>query len=380
MASSLLARPWTPPAQAVPRDLVTCEVEPRGPARLALVTDAWLPQTNGVVNTLTRLVTHLEALGTRVLVLSPSGHVTLPLPSYAEIRLVCDPWTAERRLWRFAPDAVHVATEGPLGAWFRARLGRRGLRFTSSFHTRFPEYVAARLPLPLACGYAYERWFHGGAEHTLVGTVSLMRELRERRVGRDLVHWPRGVDTEQFHPDRRAPAVFAGLPRPVWLYVGRVAVEKSLADFLALPLPGSKVVVGDGPSRADLQRRFPEAVWRGFRFGDELAAHYAAADCFVFPSRTETFGNVVLEALASGLPVAAVPSPGPLDLIVEGRNGALDRDLGAACRRALRCSRGEARGSALRYEWRACHERFRAQLVPLRPHALPETSPCPTAN
>ncbi len=345
------------------------------PLRVALVTDAWHPQTNGVVNTLSRLVAHLEAHGARVLVLSPADRVTLPLPSYAEIRLACDPWNAERRLWRFAPDAIHVATEGPLGAWFRARLAWLGVRFTSSFHTRFPEYVAARLPLPLAWGYAYERWFHRGAEHTLVGTVSLMRELVARGVGRHLVHWPRGVDTRQFHPGRRAEAVFAGLARPVWLYVGRVAVEKSLPDFLALPLPGSKVVVGDGPSRAELQRRFPDAVWRGFRFGDDLAAHYAAADCFVFPSSTETFGNVVLEALASGLPVAAVPSPGPLDLLVDGANGALDRDLGAACQRALACSRETARNSALSFEWEACHERFRATLVPLRAQGMPWPSP-----
>ncbi len=344
------------------------------PPRLALVTDAWHPQTNGVVNTLSRLVTHLETRGARVLVLSPEGQRTLPLPSYPEIRLACDPWNAERRLRAFAPHAVHVATEGPLGSWLRARLAWQGLRFTSSFHTRFPEYVAARLPVPLSVGYAFERWFHGAAEHTLVGTLSLMKELDARGVGRRLVHWPRGVDTALFDPRRRRDDVF-DLPRPVWLYVGRVAVEKSLPDFLGLPLPGTKVVVGDGPARADLQRRYPDVVWRGFRFGEELAAHYAAADCFVFPSRTETFGNVLLEAFASGLPVAAVPSPGPLDLIEEGRNGALDVDLHAACRRALPCSPEAARATALRYGWEACHERFRAHLVPLRATAAALSEP-----
>lgn len=342
--------------------------------RLAVVTDAWHPQTNGVVNTLSRLVAHLEGQGVRVLVLSPQGQRTLPLPSYPEIRVACDPWTAQRRLRSFAPHAVHVATEGPLGSWFRARLRWQGLRFTSSFHTRFPEYLAARLPLPLSFGYAFERWFHGAAEHTLVGTLSLMKELAARGVGRRLVHWPRGVDTALFDPRRRRDDVF-DLPRPVWLYVGRVAVEKSLPDFLALPLPGTKVVVGDGPSRAELQRRFPDAVWRGYLFGAELGAHYAAADCFVFPSRTETFGNVLLEALASGLPVAAVPSPGPLDLIEEGLNGALDADLHAACRRALPCSRDAARATALRYGWDACHETFRAHLVPLTAGAASLTSP-----
>ncbi len=349
------------------------------PPRLALVTDAWHPQTNGVVNTLSRLVTHLEGRGARVLVLSPEGQRTLPLPSYPEIRLACDPWNAERRLRAFAPDAVHVATEGPLGTWVRARLAWQGLRFTSSFHTRFPEYVAARLPVPLSVGYAFERWFHGGAEHTLVGTLSLMKELEGRGVGRRLVHWPRGVDTALFDPRLRRDDLF-DLPRPVWLYVGRVAVEKSLPDFLGLPLPGTKVVVGDGPARADLQRRYPDVVWRGFRFGEELAAHYAAADCFVFPSRTETFGNVLLEAFASGLPVAAVPSPGPLDLIEEGQNGALDADLHAACRRALLCPREASRATALRYGWEACHERFRAHLVPLRatPAALSEPASATT--
>lgn len=337
--------------------------------RVALVTDAWHPQTNGVVNTLSRVVRHLEGQGLEVLVTAPDAHRTVPLPSYPEIRLVRDPWNALRRLRAFAPDAVHVATEGPLGIWTRAWLGRHRLRFTTSFHTRFPEYLSARLPVPLGWGYQAVRWFHRPAQYTLVGTASLIRELEARRVGRRLVHWPRGVDTAHFHPGQRREGIY-DLPRPVWLYVGRVAVEKTLDHFLRLALPGTKVVVGDGPSRAELQRRFPEAVWRGWRFGDDLAAHFASADCFVFPSRTETFGNVLLEALASGLPVAAVPSPGPSDLIDEGVNGSVSGDLEAACRRALHCSREAARASALGYSWEACHELFRAHLVPLRPGPL----------
>jgi glycosyltransferase involved in cell wall biosynthesis len=332
--------------------------------RLALITDAWHPQTNGVVNTLSRLTGHLESQGTDVLVIEPRSHRTLPLPSYPEIRVARDPWKAVRRLREFAPDAVHIATEGPLGLWIRGWLGHRGLRFTTSFHTRFPEYLNARLPVPTEWTYGLVRWFHGAAQHTLVGTQSLIRELMARSVGRRLVHWPRGVDSQAFSPEHRRPHTYP-YPRPVWLYVGRVAVEKSIEEFLKLNLPGTKVVVGDGPFRAELQRAFPQAVWRGWRFGQELAEHFAGADCFVFPSRTETFGNVILEAMASGLPVASVPAPGPADIIEDGVNGALSDDLHAACLRARHCSREAARATALRYSWQASHKRFLAHLVPL---------------
>jgi len=333
--------------------------------RLALVTDAWHPQTNGVVNTLSRLVQHLEGQGTRVLVVHAQEHRSFPLLSYPEIRLAADPWRAIPRLRAFDPQAVHIATEGPLGLWISTWLRRRQLRFTTSFHTRFPEYLTARFPcIPLGFGYAIERWFHGRAEHTLVGTQSLIRELDAQRIGRRLVHWPRGVDTERFHPKHRRADTYP-LPRPIWLYVGRVAFEKQLEDFLSLPLVGTKVVVGDGPSRAELQRRFPNTVWRGWRFGEDLTTHFASADCFVFPSRTETFGNVLLEALASGLPVASVPAPGPVDLVQEGVNGAIDESLYAACMRAICCSRDKARESAFKYTWRASHDTFRGHLVPV---------------
>jgi len=243
-------------------------------------------------------------------------------------------------------------------------LQRRGLRFTSSFHTRYPEYVAARVPVPVEWGYHVERWFHNKAERTMVSTRSLLRELRLRGVGRKLVYWPRGVDADLFHPDRRRDEVYP-LPRPIWAYVGRVAVEKSIDAFLSLPLPGTKVVVGDGPQRAELQRRFPEAVFRGWRYGEDLAAHFASADCFVFPSRTDTFGNVLLEALAAGVPVASLPGPGAEDLITDGVNGAVDADLEAACLRALGCGRQQARQSCLRYTFQASHELFRSSLVPM---------------
>src|SRR4029078_6089928 len=299
--------------------------------RLALVTDAWRPQTNGVVNTLVRLVAHLESKGTEVMVIAPDGHRTFRLPSYPEIRVACDPWRAIPRIRDFKPDALHVATEGPLGFWTVGWLRRRGLRFTTSFHTRYAEHRSARLPVPLSWGYGVVRWFHEQAQHTLVSSQSLLEELRTRGVGRQLVHWPRGVDPELFHPAFPSKNVYADLPKPIWLYVGRVAVEKSLDDFLGLTLPGTKVVVGDGSSREELARQYPDVVWRGYRYGDDLSAHFASADTFVFPSRTETFGNVILEELGSGLPVASVPAPGPIDLIAEGVNGAVDDDLRAAC-------------------------------------------------
>jgi glycosyltransferase involved in cell wall biosynthesis len=346
--------------------------------RLALVTDAWHPQTNGVVNTLARLVKHLESQGSEVLVVASDAHRSVPLPSYPEIRVACDPWRAIPRIRAFRPDAVHIATEGPLGFWISAWLRRCGLRFTTSFHTRFPEYLRARFPIPLELSYRIERWFHGRAEHTLVGTLSLIRELNARRVGRRLVHWPRGVDSERFHPRYRRLDTYARLPGPIWLYVGRVAFEKRLEDFLDLPLPGTKVVVGDGPCRDELQRRYPNVVWRGWRFGEDLSTHFASADCFVFPSRTETFGNVLLEALASGLPVASVPAPGPIDLIDDGVNGAIGPSLHEACLRALRCAREDARASAHRYTLRASHDLFSAHLVPaakLIPAFVPREQP-----
>jgi glycosyltransferase involved in cell wall biosynthesis len=345
--------------QSVP---LTADFHPR---KLALVTDAWKPQTNGVVNTLVKLIRSLEAKGTEVMVVSPNEHRTVPLPSYPEIRIATDPWKAVPRIRAFAPDAIHVATEGPLGFWTVGWLRRQRLHFTTSFHTRYAEYLNARAPVPLEWGYQLVRWFHDKAEHTLVSSQTLLDELRARRVGRRLVHWPRGVDATLFHPRHRRASVYAELPGPIWLYVGRVAVEKNLEDFLDLPLPGTKVVVGDGPAREPLQRKYPQVVWRGYQFGDDLAAHYASADCFVFPSRTETFGNVILEAFASGIPVASVPAPGPVDLIQEGVNGAVDDDLLASCKRAILCARDRARSSIVHRTLEAGHDVFRAHLVPV---------------
>lgn len=341
--------------------------------KLALVTDAWHPQTNGVVNTLDRLVRDLTARGVEVRVLAPepAQHRTFQMPLDEDYQLAWDPWRTVARIRDFAPDSVHVATEGPLGLWVNQWLRSRGMSFTTSFHTRFPEYLEARFHVPRAVGNGMERWFHRAATHTLVGTRSLMRELAQERIGKKLVLWPRGVDAKRYHPSHRQVGLFAGLPRPIWLFVGRVAPEKSVEDFLRLELPGTKVVVGDGPARPKLERAFPNAVFRGFRFGAELSAHYASADCFVFPSRTDTFGNVILEALASGIPVAAVPAPGPVDLITDGVNGAVDESLAQACMRALRCRPEAARASVASYTYEACCDVFYDSLVPLRGTARP---------
>ena len=319
---------------------------------------------NGVARTLERLVEHLRAQGIQVLVLAPDGHRTVGLVSYPEIQVAYDPWRAIRRLVDFAPDAVHLATEGPIGFWARGWLGRRNLRFTSSFHTRYPEYMAARFGIPTGWGYQLERWFHAGADRTLVSTNSMLKELRTLRIGRQLVLWPRGVDAAVFHPQHRQDDLYE-YKRPIWLFVGRIAVEKNLNEFLELRLPGTKVIVGDGPSRARFQQQYPDVVWRGYRGGQELSAHYASADYFVFPSRTETFGNVLLEALASGVPVASVPAPGPSDFIIEGVNGALDDDLRAACARVQLCERSQVRPSIVHHTIQHGNQVYAENLVPV---------------
>jgi len=332
--------------------------------RLALVTDAWSPQVNGVVRTLARVKRELESLGHEVAVCEPGAFRTLPCPTYPEIRLALLPGRQVAR-WLDAtrPDAIHIATEAPLGMAARRYCLRRGLPFTTSYHTRFPEYVSARFPVPLDWGYRVMRWFHRPSRGIMVATPSLAAEL-EGRGFEAIKPWTRGVDLELFRP-RPGEAAPYRLPRPVFLYVGRVAVEKNLEAFLALDLPGSKLVVGGGPQLAALQQRFPQAHFAGPRQGEELARHYAAADVFVFPSRTDTFGLVVLEALASGLPVAAYPVTGPLDILGGSVAGALDRDLGRAALAALALDPAAARRHAEGYSWRRTAELFLANLAPL---------------
>jgi glycosyltransferase involved in cell wall biosynthesis len=330
--------------------------------RILLVTDAWAPQINGVVRTLQRVKSECEVLGHAVEVISPDQFRTVPCPTYPEIRLAWRPGgRIGARLEAFRPDAVHLATEGPLGIAARRQCLRRGLPFTTSYHTRFPEYVSARFPVPLALGYATMRWFHRPSKAVMVATRSIRRDLEGRGFG-NIADWSRGVDTELFRPDRE-PAL--ALPRPVHLYVGRVAVEKNLEAFLSMPIPaGSKLVVGDGPQLAELAARHPEVHFAGAKFGEELARHYASGDVFVFPSLTDTFGLVLLEALASGLPVAAYPVPGPLDVIGQSGCGVLDADLARAAARALAIPRGRCRAHALHFTWRHCAEQFLDNLYP----------------
>jgi glycosyltransferase involved in cell wall biosynthesis len=328
--------------------------------KLALVTDAWFPQTNGVVRTLASTVRCLQDEGVDVKVLSPQDFRTVPCPTYPEIRLAL---FARRRLASqlsaYDPDAVHVATEGPLGLAARRWCRDRGQAFTTAYHTQFPEYVRARAPIPLSMGYAWMRWFHGAARRTLVATPSMQRLLEGHGL-RNISRWSRGVDADQFRPRDKGLLPW---PRPLWLYFGRVAVEKGIHDFLSLDLPGTRVVIGDGPLRPALQAEFPEVRFLGFKHGEDLARHVAACDVFVFPSRTDTFGLVLLEAMACGLPVAAYPVTGPLDVVVDGVTGYLDEDLGAAARRCLALDPVRCREHALQYSWEACTRQFLAALA-----------------
>lgn len=329
---------------------------PRHGMRILIATDAWDPQVNGVVRTLKATARELEARGHEVRFVTPEGFTTVPLPTYPEVRLAL---FAKARIasvmTAFEPDAIHIATEGPIGLGTRQVCVERGLPFTTSFHTRFPEYIEARIALPSSWTYGLVRWFHQAASRTMVSTASLATELHARGFS-NLCTWSRGVDTAQFRPGTKS---LFNLPRPVSLYVGRVAVEKNIEAFLSLDLPGSKVVVGDGPQMAELKSRFPEVHFVGARFGDDLAAHYAASDVFVFPSRTDTFGLVMLEALACGVPVAAYPVQGPLDVLGSGRDaGVMSENLKEAVDAALQLRPERCRDFALAYSWSACTGQF----------------------
>jgi glycosyltransferase involved in cell wall biosynthesis len=336
------------------------------PMHVLIATDAWHPQMNGVVRTLGSLAEAARGLGVSIEFLTPDGFPSVALPTYQGLRLAL-PNRREiaRRIESAKPDAIHVATEGPIGFAVRAYCGRQRRPFTTSYMTRFPEYISARAPIPESWTYEVLRRFHSPAAVTMVSTMSLMTELRSRGF-ENLRMWTRGVDTDLFAPHRALPL---DLPRPIFLTAGRVAVEKNLEAFLSLDLPGSKVVVGDGPQEAELIRRFPEATFLGLRKGAELAGILAAADVFVFPSRTDTFGLVQLEALACGVPVAAFPVMGPKDVIGDDPVGALDEDLRAACLRALKLSREACREFALTRSWSTSAGQFIAHVgrVAVRP-------------
>jgi glycosyltransferase involved in cell wall biosynthesis len=330
--------------------------------RIAIVTDAWKPQVNGVVQTLSKTRDELGRLGHEVLMVTPEGRSSVPMPTYAEIRLSVFPGRAVRReLDTFDPDCVHIATEGPLGIAVRGYCVSRDLPFTTAYHTQFPEYFRARWPwFPIRLIIGLLRWFHGPAVRTMVPTDRIRAKLTQRGFD-DVVIWTRGVDTELFRPDDPFPY---DLPRPIFIYMGRVAVEKNIEQFLNLELPGSKVVIGDGPDKAKLETVHPDSQFLGYRFGTELARHLAGGDVFVFPSRTDTFGIVMLEAMACGLPVAALPVEGPIDVITDDRVGVLDEDLSRACLRALELDRADCRAFVEERSWHESTRQFERYLAP----------------
>ncbi|MDB5549631.1 MAG: glycosyltransferase family 1 protein [Tardiphaga sp.] len=327
--------------------------------RILIATDAWQPQVNGVVRTLMMTAAAARAQGVEVSVLTPQSFRTVAMPGYRDLRLALpSPFKIARLIAAAAPDNIHIATEGPLGLAVRYYCRRRGLPFTTSFHTRFPDYVTARLPIPEGWVWAALRWFHRDSRAVMAATPALATELRERGFN-NVVLWPRGVDTNLFHPRDLA----SDLPKPVFLSVGRLAVEKNLAAFLSLDLPGTKVVVGDGPARAALERAFPQAVFRGALHGEQLAQAYAGADVFVFPSLTDTYGLVMLEALASGVPVAAFPVAGPRDVIGSSPVGVLNNDLRLACLAALTIAPGDCVAFAQRHSWDSAARIFIANIA-----------------
>ena len=340
--------------------------------KVMIVTDAWAPQVNGVVRTLQSTARELQALGHAVDLLTPGEFSTLPCPTYPDIRLslFCGNRVA-RRIADFDPDILHIATEGPLGMAARRSALMRGLPFTTAYHTRFPEYVRARTGVPLAWTYALLRWFHQPAECVMAPTPVVKRDLESYGL-RNVVTWSRGVDLDIFKPQRSER--LKSQP-PVFLYVGRVAVEKNIEAFLELDLPGSKWVVGVGPQLKALQERFPKVNYLGVLDQHELAQVYAAAHVFVFPSKTDTFGLVLLEAMACGVPVAAYPVTGPVDVIGDSTTaGVLHEDLRTACLQALKLRREDAVAHARRFSWRAATEQFLAHAHP-RARSDQRTSP-----
>jgi glycosyltransferase involved in cell wall biosynthesis len=325
-----------------------------------IVTDAWFPQTNGVVRTLAHTAAWLGRFGHEVRTVTPRDFKSVPCPTYPEIRLSLLPGRqVAHAIASFAPQALHIATEGPLGLAARRYCLKHGLRFTTSYHTQFPQYLRARFPIPIGWSYRALRWFHGGGTRCMVSTPTMRREL-EARGFNNIVTWRRGVDTEIFKP---RPKDFLDLERPIAAFVGRVAIEKNIEAFLKMPWKGSKIVIGDGPERARFEAQYPDVVYTGYKFEEDLARHLAAADIMVFPSRTDTFGLVNLEAMACGVPVAAYPVTGPIDVVTDGVTGALDEDLHRAALRALELDPNACREHALKFGWDANTREFEGNLV-----------------
>ena len=333
--------------------------------RIAIVTDAWYPQINGVVRTLTKTREGLEALGHDVLMITPESFRTVPCPTYPEIRLSIFPGrVVSARLRAFGPDHLHIATEGPLGLAARSYARRNQLAFTTAYHTRFPEYVRSRVLIPLSWTYAFLRWFHGPGNAVMAPTNAVVADLKSWRVGNPVI-WPRGVDLDLFTPSDDARAKTT-TKNPVSINVGRVSVEKNLGAFLDLDLPGEKWIVGGGPALEQMKARYPQVKFFGAKEMKDLPEIYNKADVFVFPSRTDTFGLVLLEAMACGLPVAAYPVTGPIDVVGGSKAGVLDEDLGKAAKAALKISRKAARKHAETFSWAAATDIFAGHLVAAR--------------
>ena len=329
--------------------------------RITIVSDAWSPQTNGVVSTLRQTVLCLEQIGHEVQLVTPGLFRSMACPTYPEIRLALFPYRMLSTLISdFSPDAIHIATEGSLGFAARRYCLRNRLDFTTSYHTQFPQYLRSRFPIPTSLSYRALLWFHGAATHCMVSTQTVRNQLAERGF-RNLVRWQRGVDTDLFKPREKE---FLRFPRPIAAYVGRVAIEKNIDAFLRMPWTGTKLVIGDGPELPRLKAQFPDAVYAGYQFGEDLARHLAASDVMVFPSLTDTFGLVNLEAMACGVPVAAYPVAGPIDVVEDGVTGALDEDLARAALRALSIDPQQCRDRALRSGWERCSREFESNLVP----------------
>jgi glycosyltransferase involved in cell wall biosynthesis len=328
--------------------------------RIAIASDAWTPQVNGVVTTLTQTRDHLEKDGHEVLMITPEGRRTFPCPTYPEIRLTLLQGRAiTRELDDFAPDSVHIATEGTIGLTVRRYCIKRGIPFTTAYHTQFPEYVRARFPIPVRWTVALLRWFHRPAVRTMVPTESMRKTLLARGF-ENVVIWSRGVLTDVFKPEEPVSYDFKG---PIWVYFGRVSVEKNLEAFLDLSLPGTKIIIGDGPDRRRLSTAYPDCHFLGYKFGRDLARHIAGADVFVFPSKTDTFGIVMLEAMACGVPVAAYPVTGPIDVVEPGVTGCLSHDLTVACSSALELNRWDCRQFAEHYSWQRSTRQFIGHLA-----------------
>ena len=338
--------------------------------RILIVSDAWEPQVNGVVRTLQAMRRELSGLGHDVGFITPDLYRSVPCPTYPEIRLAMAwPTSIGERIAAWQPDAIHLATEGPLCLAARRHCLNHGLAFTTAYHTQFPDYVERRTGIPASAIWRYIRWFHAPASKVLASTPSIRAELADHGITH-LAPWGRGVDLDQFRPDVAAHPAFDHLARPIMLYVGRVAVEKNIGAFLKARHPGTKVIVGDGPARAELEAKHPEALFLGKLEGADLASAYAGADVFAFPSRTDTFGLVIVEALASGTPVAGYPVTGPKD-IVTAATGGLDEDLDTAIAKALSCNRADAAALGATYSWRTSADQFLAALVPAHRVAEP---------